>query len=281
MKKTKRQNRKFRNKGGGVGYIPFFDDKLKYDMLQKTKHKSDINENRSSLQQKIFALKELISWIELSLFNIGRAAIKSAVPIFTQGLNRALFNKLDENWTSKNLVTQKQMDDYKNEIDELNTGEENIEAETTISGLITSTSMYNRKKYLGSRYVGLAQALLRYLKQLHILITRTSGPFASNNFSIDTIQLGSSIELPVSEKYRTYLEKKLGVDYLHQFQTNYDVVSNFLNEKLKPTIREFNMVDTIVSDEVPENETLVDATRLSGGARKKTNKKRLHKQRRT
>lgn len=275
MKKTKR-NPKFKRKGGFFGYAPVIDDLLVARKHRNSKHQSDIVENRLSLFEKTQALKELISWIELSLGNVGRAGVKSDVPIFTQMLNRGLLNRLDKNWTSKNLVTQKQLDDYFNEI-----GEGNPE------------------------FIYLGYDLLRYLKQLHILITGTSGPFRFKNsrrlYSIHSIQLEPSTKLPVSEQYRTYLQKKLGADYLQSFQTNYDMVTKFFNDRLKPLIPEEvndasvydaslyiddfpEAVSTSIgpqsakiitsSDDSADNQTLVEATRLRGGARKKTHKKR-------
>jgi hypothetical protein len=286
-----------RKTGGKIGYIPVLDDLTQAFYTYNTKSRSDKINNRMSIDQKIAALKELISWIELSFGNVVRSGIKSDTPVMTQIFNRSVLNRFNAGWFLKNLVSQEQLNDYYEKVNSLDTDEPTIDVQMrTTFGIKIGRKTVNRKEHLKRIYTNLGYLLLYYLKQLHILITGNKGPFES--YDID-IELSDAFDLPVSEPYTNYLTKKFGETYLHEFRTNYNIVRNFFNETLLPKIKivlpvqaevytgDENLNDagdanTMVSGtRIPSDnsDTPVMATQL-GGRTRKTQKRNKSKQRR-
>jgi hypothetical protein len=216
-KKTLKRQRKQR--GGKVGMIPIIDDIGR--VLYNKFHENPIDKakKRMSIIAKTNALKDLISWIELSLGNITRSAFKSHDPIITQIANRFVFNKFNEDWFSKNLVTEAQLDDYFEHMD-------------TLEGEL--------KQY----YINVfSYGLIRYLKQIYILIVgSTAGSVFDNTENYEKILFTQKKDLPkssdfiVSQQYSAFLTKKFGETYLNILNKNYVVVSDFINYRIKPIL---------------------------------------------
>ena len=218
-RKTLKRQRKQR--GGKVGFLPIIDDiwRVLYNKLHA--NPIDKKRNRKPIFAKINALKELISWIELSLGNIKRSAIKSHDPIITQIANRALFNRFNNDYFSKNLVTSEQLIDY---FDHMYTFEDGLQ-----------------QKYIQA----VGYILIRYLKQIYILITgSTTGSIFDNTENYEKIlflqgtkyekELPESSTFSVSEKYSKFLTDKFGKTYLDILKKNYIKVRDFINTRIRP-----------------------------------------------
>ena len=269
----KRQTKK-KTKGG---FIPGVEDLVKGYSLHNTKHDSDKEKNRTSIFEKTSALKDLIAWIKFSLNDIPGAFSKSFVPPITLGLNRVFFNRFDENWISKNLLSAEQMGDYMQEIDSMNNGKITIDITPTIFGKkIGYSDPRLRIDHLRDLYLLFGKSLLYYLKQLHILITGNGGPFGSSNqnFYSNMLvkELYTSEELVVSEDFEKFLTKKFGKDYLEQFKTNYDKVRIFFYSQLLPKINGETKVDAHV-----DNDSMGGGNRNS--RKRKLNRKSLRRKR--
>lgn len=286
-----------RKTGGQIAYIPVLDDFTHALYTYGSKLRSDKINNRMSIDEKIVALKELISWIELSFGNVVRSGIKSDTPVMTQIFNRSVLNRFNAGWFLKNLVSQEQLNDYYEKVNSLDIDQPTIDVQLrTTFGIKIGRETVNRKEHLKEIYTNLGYLLLNYLKQLHILITGNKGPFESYNIDIE---LSDAFDLPVSEPYANYLTKKFGKTYLQEFRTNYNIVRNFFNKTLLPKIKRVLPVkaEVYTGDEnlndagdaytmlsgtrIPSDnsETPVMATQLAGRTRK-TQKRNKSKQRR-
>ena len=218
-KKSLKRQRKQR--GGKVGFLPIVDDIWRFIYNKLHENPIDKKRNRKSIFTKINALKELISWIELSLGNIKRSAIKSHDPIITQIANRFWVNRFNKDWFSKNLVTIEQLIDY-------------------------FDNMYTLEEDLQQEYIkAFGYILIRYLKQIYILITgSTTGSVFDNTENYENIlfpqvestenQLPESSTFSVSEKYRKFLTDKFDETYLDILKKNYNTVRDFINSRIKP-----------------------------------------------
>lgn len=219
----------------------------------------DKQKNREPISKKKEALEELISQIELSLVNNERANTKSNILGITEFINNVRFER--------NLVTEKQMNDY---LTSMKTLKEDPPPEE-----------YSQQQQDINKF---GYVLIEYLKQIYILITGSAkgsvfddtknnnkilfpqeldyeNDFSESNseiklsdFNYDEKNLSESIynkylselnyekDLPesstfiVSEKYKEKLTQKFGEEYLDKFKANYEMVRKFINSKIKPEL---------------------------------------------
>lgn len=246
-RKTLKKQRKQR--GGGGFNINLFDKE----------------KNREPISEKTKALKELISQIELSLVNNERANTK---------FKNKFFNPYNNDWFERNLVTEKQMNDY---LTSMKTLKEDPPPEE-----------YSQQQQQDINKFG--YMLIEYLKQIYILITGSAkgsvfddeknnnkilfpqeidyeNDFSESNSEINLSDfnydekdlskldyatylsnLNYEKDLPesstfiVSEKYKEKLTQKFGLnkftgdELLDKFKANYDMVRKFINSKIKPEL---------------------------------------------
>ena len=245
-RKTLKRQRKQR--GGKVGYIPIIDDIWRFLYFKFNENHVDKDKNRDTILAKTKALKELISWIELSLGNIKRSAIKSENPFITQFANRALFNRFNNDYFSKNLVTSEQLNDY-TQHDTLALDQE-LWLDDVISKLYpqeTSIEQQKKTQQLGTAVFG--YMLIRYLKQIYLLINGSAtGTVFENTNNYRKIlfpqvepnkpELPENSDFVVFEDYKKFLTKKFGEKYLDTLKENYNMVRNYIYSEIKPKLLE-------------------------------------------
>jgi hypothetical protein len=261
-KKTLKRQKKQRG-----GFIPII-----YDIWILVNNKLNPNPNdkekgRTSMIQKTKALKELISWIELSLGNIKRSVSKSSTPPLTQILNRAVFNRFNKDWFSENLVTNAQMIDYFDEMYKLEKAKQEY-----LKAFGHLSTQYLQQKYL--KAFGFFS--IQYLKQIYILITGSATDTVFDNtekyYKIlfqqepDENQLPESSTFSVSEDYQKFLTKKFGEEYLNIFKENYNMVRKFIYSTIIPQllpVMEDDEIDDFANAEV-YTETERNNDRING-----------------
>ena len=185
-----------RQKRGGKLTTGFLGDLVSknYSRTQVTTE-ADRQLGRLDIYSKMQNMKELVSWIYLGKGDVVNAAKKSNTSTFTQIGKRYIINRYTvPHWFDKNFITKDQIIDY---------------------------YQNNRHAY--------CDILIRYLKQLFILITGSNEGFPEREYERYSCIVSKLPDLGTpSESFRAKLAQIFGEDVMDRFIKNYIEVKSIL-----------------------------------------------------
>ena len=227
---------------------------MKTNKLRKTQRggwvEEDENLGRLTLMQKIDNLKELLSEIHVRNGQYIKGLQKTNTLITTFSVKRLVTNKYNDEWFTKNFIEFRtggsQLDDYYNFIlreqtEAIKMFEEKVASVKAIEREIEEGSLYGakhnndlwfarqypasiKKSFERFRNFTLCTPLVKYLKQLYIIITGNPANFTTNGLVTQTFTCDTEIpELPYpSTQHRDILINIFGKDVMYKFIENYN-----------------------------------------------------------